>query len=274
LSRTRLQWLLLLGSAIALLLSACGGGGGGSAENGPAEGNELGLQQPGIIRVGSDIAFQPFEFVEDNENKGFDVDLMNEIASRLGVEAQFVNTGFDGLFTQVANGQFDVGMSAITITEERAQTVAFSTPYFNANQAVVAPISSDIAGPEDFGGKRVGVQAATTGFQYATENFTDAQIVEFPTSEAAFTSLSAGQLDAVFIDTPVAESNVEGSAELELKATVETGEQYGIAVRPGNDALLEAINTQLEEIIADGTYEEIYGRWFDTEVPEEFRAQT
>lgn len=306
--RNRLHWMYALVTILALAAAACDGGEGtepagegtepavteplatepagtepaGTEPAGtepatePTDGaaaGDLGLQQEGTIVVGSDIAFAPFEFVEDGENRGFDIDLMNEIASRLGLEAEFVNTGFDTLFTQVAANQFDAGMSAITITEERAQTVDFSDPYFAANQAIVAPTDSDIAGPEDLAGVAVGVQAATTGFDYAQENFTEAEIVEYPTSEAAFTALRGGQVQAVFIDLPVAAENTEGSEDFELKAEVDTDELYGIAVPPGNDALLEAINGALEEVISDGTYAEIYSEWFEGEVPEQFSAE-
>ncbi len=246
-------------AAALLLLAGCGGGSGG----------DLGLAQPGRILVGSDIAFAPFEFVQGGQNKGFDIDLMNEIAERLGVEAEFVNTGFDTLLTAVASGRYDVGMSAITITPEREKTVDFSDPYFLASQALVAP-AGGLEGVDDLAGKDLGVQAATTGADYASQNFKDAKLVEFPTSEAAFTALDSGRVDAVFIDQPVAEDNVENIGGLEIVAQVDTDEEYGIAVPQDNDALLEAINEQLQAIIDDGTYEDIYARWFDSPVPEQF----
>ncbi|MDQ3612157.1 MAG: basic amino acid ABC transporter substrate-binding protein [Actinomycetota bacterium] len=249
--------------AAVVVLAGCGGEEGGG---------ELGLAEPGKILVGSDIAFAPFEFVEGGQNKGFDIDLMNEIADRLGVTAEFVNTGFDTLFTAVASGRYDVGMSAITITPERERTVNFSEPYFLASQALVAPTAGGITGVDDLTGQDLAVQAATTGADYAAQNFKDATIVQFPTSEAAFTALDSGQVDAVFIDQPVAEDNVESIGGLEIAEQVDTDEEYGIAVPDDNTALLEALDEQLRAIIEDGTYEEIYGRWFDSPVPQQFRA--
>lgn len=261
----------------AVLAAACGGNGGeagdgdGGATDGGAQAEDLGLIEDGTLIVGSDIAFKPMEYVEDGENKGFDIDLVNEIGDRLGLEVEFINTGFDGLLSQVAANQYDLAASSITITEERRQTVAFSKPYFEAGQAIVAPADSAVSGEGDLtGGVRLGVQAATTGFQYATQNLSEAATVEFPTSEAAFTALEAGQLDAVFIDQPVAAANTEDS-DLEVKEVVDTGEEYGMAINQDNTALLEAVNEQLDAIIADGTYEEIYNSYFDTEVPEAFR---
>ena len=311
--KSRVRWMLVVLTALALSAAACGGGtaeegaeltdgveptsteaAAGPTEagteptaaeptaaeptaaeptDGAAAAGDFELQQEGTIVVGSDIAFAPFEFVEDGENRGFDIDLMNEIASRLGLEAEFVNTGFDTLFTQVAAGQFDAGMSAITITEEREQTVDFSDPYFAANQAIAAPVEADISGPEDLAGLTVGVQAATTGFEYAQNNFTDATITEFPTSEAAFTALRAGQLDAVFIDLPVAAENTADSEDLEVKAEVDTNELYGIAFPPESDNLTQAVNDALQEIISDGTYAEIYSQWFEGDVPGQFQAE-
>jgi polar amino acid transport system substrate-binding protein len=252
--------------------SDTGAAGGSEAGGSEAASGDLGLAEEGTLVVGSDINFEPFEFVEDGENKGFDIELMNEIASRLGLEVEYVNTSFDTIFTQLAAGDFDAIISAITITEEREQTIAFSDPYFAANQAIAAPADSDIAGPEDLAGLDVGVQAGTTGLDYATENFTEATIQEFPTSDAAFTALGAGQIDAVFIDLPVVAAQAEADDAVVLAAEVDTDERYGIGVQQDNTALVEAINTQLEAIIADGTYEELYGNWFEGDVPDEFAA--
>ncbi len=234
--------------------------------------DDLGLAEEGVLVAGSDLDFEPFEFIEDGEEKGFDVDLMNEIGERLGVEVEFVNSGFDTLLTQLDGGEFDVVISALTITEERAETVDFSNPYFAANQAMVVQADSGITGVEDIEGLDIGVQAATTGADYATENFEpDATVVEFPGTPEAFTALESDQVDAVFIDLPVASEQAEGSDTLELVAEVDTDEEYGIAVQMGNAALLDAINATLAEIVEDSTYETIYSEWFEGDVPEQFQ---
>ncbi|MDQ5853209.1 MAG: transporter substrate-binding domain-containing protein [Chloroflexota bacterium] len=162
------------------------------------------LQQQGRMIVGSDIAFAPFEFVENGQNRGFDIDLMNAIGERLGLQVQFVNNPFDSIFVQLAGGQFDALISGITITEERQQSIDFTNPYFLAKQGLAVLEDSGINGVEDLAGKRVAVQSATTGERYAQAHFTDAVIASFPTSEAAFAALRAAQVDAVFIDLPVA----------------------------------------------------------------------
>jgi ABC-type amino acid transport substrate-binding protein len=281
----RLRMLVALFAILSLALAACNGDDGGEAgeEATPgedtatedAEGGEtgdLGLEQEGLILVGSDIDFAPFEFIEDGEARGFDIDLMTEIANRLDLEVEFVNTSFDTIFTQLAAGEFDAIISGITITEEREETIAFSDPYFAANQALVVAADSEISSTEDLEGADVGVQSATTGADYANENFAGANIVEFPTSPAGFNALESGQLDAFFIDLPVAAENTEGNDALELVEEVDTDELYGIGVQQDNQALVDAINTQLQAIIDDGTYEEFYSTWFEGDVPEQFRS--
>lgn len=278
--------MLALALVLALITAACGGDGGTTDEptaggdattaegtTAPTEApQDLGLQQEGQIVVGSDIAFEPFEFIQEGEPAGFDIDLMDEIANRLGVEVEYVNASFDTIFTQLASGDFDAIISAITITEERQQTIAFSDPYFAANQALAVTGDSDIASVDDLGGKQVAAQANTTGLDYANENFTDATIVEFPTSEAAFAALSSDQVDAVFIDLPVVGAQEESSdGAIKLAEEVDTGELYGIGVQQDNQGLVDAINEQLQAIIEDGTYEEFYTEWFEGEVPEQFR---
>jgi ABC-type amino acid transport substrate-binding protein len=270
--KTRNRWIVAMIAVLVLALAACNGdNGNGDDGEAPADGEDLGLEQPGQIRVGSDMDFDPFEFIEDGQPQGFDIDLMNEIAERLDLEVEFVNTSFDTIFTQLASGEFDAIISAITITEDRQQSIDFSEPYFSANQALLVPADSDISSTADLEGVDVGVQAATTGAEYANENFGDATIVEFPTSPAGINALEAGQIDAFFIDLPVASNAAEGSENLELVEEVDTDEDYGIGIQQGNDGLREAINEQLRAIIDDGTYEEIYSTWFDGDPPEQFR---
>lgn len=272
---TRLKLLATMLALLALLAAGCGGDDDGAADGDgeTAAAEDLGLQQEGSLVVGSDIAFEPFEFIQDDEPVGFDIDLMDEIASRLGLEVEYVNASFDTIFGQLAGGEFDAIISAITITEEREQTISFSDPYFAANQAIAVTTGSDVTGPEDLAGLQVGVQAGTTGLDYASENFTDSEIVEFPTSEGAFTALEAGQLDVVFIDLPVVAARAETSDNVEQAAEVDTGELYGIGIQQDNEALREAINGELAAIIEDGTYEQIYSEWFEGDVPEQFRQQ-
>ena len=285
----RTRWLLAVVAALALLLAACNGDtdveeddpadddaevedDDDEVEDDDAADGDLGLAEDGVLQVGSDLDFEPFEFIdEDGEPAGFDMDLIDEIAERLGVEVEVINVAFDTLITQLEAGEYDAVISAMTITDDRAERVDFSDPYFAANQALVTQEGSDIAGVDDLAGADVGVQAGTTGLDYASENFTESEIVEFPGTPEAFTALESDQVDAVFIDLPVASEQAEGSDALELVDEVDTAEEYGIAVQQGSDELLSAVNDALADILDDGTYEDIYSEWFEGDVPEQFR---
>lgn len=263
--------MVVMLSVLAMVVAGCGDNG---AEPGPpVDDDGLGLETDGVMRVGSDIDFPPFEFEEGGEERGFDIDLMNEIADRLGVEVEYVDASFDTIFQQLAAGDFDAIISAITITEERAEVVAFTDPYFDATQALVVVVDSEIAGVEDLDGQQVGAQAGTTGLDYAHDNFTESTITEFPTYPAAFTALETGGLDAVLADLPAADEAVRQSDPLQIVEEIDTDEQYGMAVQQDNEALLDAINDEFADMIADGTYERIFGEWFpEAEVPARFRA--
>lgn len=270
---TRARMMTALLTMMCLAASACGES--GVEPGAPADDpGSLGLQEEGVMRVGSDLNFPPFEFIEDEQEQGFDIDLMNEIGVRLGVALEYVNASFDTVFQQLAAGEFDAIISAITITEERAQTIAFSDPYFEATQALVVSVDSPITGVGDLAEQEVGAQAGTTGLEYATENFTESTITEFSEYPAAFASLETGGIDAVLADLPAADEAVQRGEVLQIVEEIDTDEQYGIGVQQDNDVLLEAVNDALAEIIADGTYERIFAEWFpEGEVPEQFRAE-
>lgn len=277
----RRLWLLALVAALALLVVACGDE---AADDETADETEddteddaeepagdLELAEEGQILVGSDLEFAPFESIEDGEPVGFDIDLFDEIADRLGLEIEYQDASFDTIFTQLAAGDFDAIISAITITEEREETISFTDPYFAANQGLVVATGSDIAGVDDLADQAVGAQAGTTGLDYANENFTESDIVEFDSYPAAFTALEGDQVDAVLADLPVAAEHTDDSDALEIAEEVDTEELYGIGVPQESTNLRDAISEQINDIIEDGTYEEIYSEWFEGDVPEQFR---
>jgi polar amino acid transport system substrate-binding protein len=222
-----------------------------------------------VIKVGTNAEYQPFEFVDENgEIVGFDVDLVNEIAERAGFEVEWVNTKWDGIFVALANGEFDAVASSVTITDERKQTIDFSEPYFNAGQAIaVKADNTEIAGPESLTeGVRVGVQLGTTGDIWLTDN-TQADVQRFDENPLAIQALAAGDLDAVVADAPTLADIIRANPELNLKMVGEpfTEELYGIGIRKGQEELKAQIDAALAEIREDGTYDEIYNKWFGAE---------
>jgi polar amino acid transport system substrate-binding protein len=278
---TRWIKLLALLAAVMLAAAACGedepedtGGLGDTETEAPA----FTTLEEGVLQVGSCLDFRPFEFVRGGDEKGFDVDLAEEIASRLGLEVEWITAAFDTIFTAVAAGRFDMVAAASTITEERLATVDFSDPYFNARQgfAVNTNETPDIQSTDDLSeGDVVGAQKGTTGKAWADENLAPmgVEIKTFETAPDAFTDLEAGNVVGVVNDEGSSLAEVEERPGLEVVEAIDTDERYGFAFAKENPELTDAVNGALAEIIADGTWEEIFKEWFpELPVPDEFQA--
>ena len=229
----------------------------------------------GVVTVGLNAEYPPFEYVDENgEIVGFDPDLMNAIAERAGFEIEWVNTRWDGIFVALASGEFDAVSSAATITEEREEIVDFSNPYFNAGQmiAVLEDRAGEIQSPEDLPGLKVGVQGGTTG-DIASSEIDGVEVVRYDEITLAFQALANGTIDAIVNDGPVSADIIAKNPELGAVMVGDpfTDEFYGIAVQPDMPELLDAINNALAELIADGTYNEIHNKWFGIDAPSMFR---
>ncbi|MGD2148587.1 MAG: transporter substrate-binding domain-containing protein, partial [Anaerolineae bacterium] len=232
----------------------------------------FGIEAPGAelgqITIGTNAEYPPFEFVDEAGNiVGFDVELMEAIAGEAGFEFEFVNTRWDGIFVALASGEFDAVISAATITEEREEMVDFSDPYFNAGQRIaVRANETEIQGPADLGGKKVGVQLGTTGDIWLTDE-TDAEVVRYDENTLAFQALANGDVDAAVADGPTVVDIIEANPEMNLTVVegVYTEEQYGIAVNPERQDLLAAINAGLAAVRASGKYDEINDKYFGIE---------
>lgn len=267
----RWTWLLSGLVALTMVAAACNGENGETPDNGNGENGETAIStiEEGKLTVGSDIPYPPFEFRDGGELQGLDIDLMRAVAERIGFsedQVEFVDTDFDTIFSQLAQGRFDAVVAASTITPEREEEVNFSDPYYAAQQSLTVAADSDIATTDDLAeGQVVGVQDGTTGEMWAEENLAGqgVEIRAFPEGPDGYTALEAGQVDGVINDEPTALAEVAGRPGLSVVQTIETGEFYGIAVNPDNEELLEAINEALAEIIEDGTYDEIYAAYAD-----------
>lgn len=268
----RLVWLALV---FALVVAACGDDDAGTTEATTAATTATTAAAPsltqteGVLTVGSDIPYPPFEDFDDSGDVvGFDAELIAEIANRLGLTVEWVDTDFDTIFTQLATGRFDAVASATTITEERSQQVNFTTPYYNAQQALAVntDVNPGLRSVDSFGeGFSVAVQTGTTGSDWATENLgpLGVDIVEFPSAPDTYNALEAGQVDGVVNDEPSAVEEVGNRAGLAVVDTIDTNEHYGIAVDPAREALLAQMNTALQAMVDDGTYQAIYDAWFE-----------
>ncbi|MCC3275964.1 basic amino acid ABC transporter substrate-binding protein [Arthrobacter sp. zg-Y40] len=244
-------------AAGALSLTACGGG--------TEEESGLGLVNEGSLTVCSNVPFEPFEYVVDGEYTGFDIDLTREIATGMGLDYQVQNVGFDGLQsgTVLAARQCDMIAAAMTVTEERADKLAFSDPYYDSLQSLLVKSGSSIASVADLDGKKVGVQQGTTGESYARDNAPEgAEIMSFQTDAELFQSLQAGGVDAVLQDLPVNQDHT-GDGKFTVSATFETGEVYGFAMKKkGTEELTAEVNKQLSTLRENGKYQELYDKYF------------
>jgi len=264
-SKTRLTALfaVLLVGVISLVVAGCGS----SSDDSSSTSASGGGGEP--LTVGSDIPYPPFEQGKPGNYTGFDIELMEAIAEKIGRTAEFQDTSFETIFRDVAQGKFEAVISAATITEEREKAVAFSDPYYLSEQAILVKEGSDITGLADLEGKTVGAQQGTTGLELGKEKANAGELRPYPEGPDAVNALKSGTVEAVIIDAPVAQNAVEESGGVEIAEKVPTEETYGIALAKDNTALLDEINTGLEEVIDDGTYTKIYEKWFKLEPPKE-----
>jgi polar amino acid transport system substrate-binding protein len=272
-SKTRLTALvavLLLASA-ALVAAGCGGGGSSTSEESSAAGGGAGGK---ALTVGSDIPYPPFEQGRPGHYTGFDIELIEAIAEKIGRKAEVHDTSFETIFRDVAQGKFEAVISAATITEEREQAVDFSNPYYLSEQALLVEEGSPYKELKELEGKTVGVQQGTTGQELAKEEIGGAEIRPYPEGPDAVNALKAGTVEGVVIDAPVAQNAVEKSGGLEIAEKIPTEEDYGIAVAQGNTELLEEINRGLKEVQEDGTYAKIFEKWFHFPPPKAIFSAT
>ena len=262
------RFLQLAGLAAAgLLLSACG-----KKEEvvpPPAPVASAPAAAPAkVYTVGTDAAYAPFESQnEKGEIVGFDIDVLKAVAAKAGFEVKFVNTPWEGIFNALGQGDRDMIISAVTITEERKQTMDFSNPYFDAAQLIAVKDDSKVARFADLKKLKVGVQTGTTGDEAVTKLLgkTSTNIKRFESTPLALKELEAGGVDAVVADNGVLVHYVANNPGGRFKTVSDTEfvpEQYGIALKKGNTELQTLINQGLAGIKSDGTYDKIYAQYF------------
>ncbi len=261
-TRTFLQSAGLV--AVGLILAACGKKEAPAPVAAPAP-----APAPAkVYVVGTDAAYAPFESQnEKGEIVGFDIDVVKAVAAKAGIEVKFVNTPWEGIFNTLNQGDRDLLVSAITITDERKQTMDFSAPYFDAKQLIAVKENSKIKTLADLKKLKVGVQTGTTGDEVVTKLIgkNSANIKRFESTPLALKELEAGGVDAVVADNGVVIHYVANNAGSKFRTVDDTSftpEQYGIAVKKGNAELLDKINAALTAVKADGTYDKIYASYF------------
>ncbi|MBI3943726.1 MAG: transporter substrate-binding domain-containing protein [Chloroflexi bacterium] len=241
-------------------------GASGSSGTGSAPAAAMPDLKGKTFTVGSDTTYPPFESVDDKKNiVGFDVDMMNEIGKLINAKFQFQTTAFDGIFAALASGKYDVVVSAVTITDERAQTVDFSSPYFQVGQVIaVRSDNSDIKSDKDLKNKAVGVQTGTTGDIAISKVVDDKNIKRYETVDLGFIDLASGKIDAMVADSPTTNNYVKDAqyqGKLKIAGAPFTYEQYGIAIRKGQADLKNAINAALKTLQDNGTLKNLATKW-------------
>lgn len=261
LSSLRLGAIALL---CAITVAACGGAGVLPLTQATSV-----VGDPEVFEVATEPAFPPFEFLDQaNQLQGFDIDLMNSLGKRLGLSIRYIQIPFDGLIPMLEAVTADAAISAITVTPERAATVDFSRPYFKSGLAIaVRQSTNDIAALSDLQGRTVAVKLGTTGADIAA-TVDNIRTVTFDSTELSLQELASGNVDAVINDAPatlglIASGQVSG---IKLVGEFLTQEYYAIAL-PRQSANRPLIDQALAALIADGTYEQIYRRWFKAAPP-------
>ena len=214
-----------------------------------------------VIVMCTNASFPPYEFVENGEITGIDAEIAAKIAEKLGMTLKIEDMEFSALIPAVQSGLADFAMAGMTVNEERLQSVNFSTSYATGVQVVIIPEGSDIASLDDLNGKKIGVQLATTGDIYATDDYGEENVEEYATGNDAVLALTQGKVDAVIIDNEPAKAYVAANEGLTILSTEYAVEDYAIAIAKENTELLDKVNAALAELIDDGVDTEIVNKY-------------
>ncbi|WP_394841054.1 ABC transporter substrate-binding protein [Pendulispora brunnea] len=224
------------------------------------------LVKSGKLVTCTHVPFAPFEFERDGKITGFDVDVVELVAQRLGVKVQFVDTSVENLTTgaMLDSNQCDLVAAGLTMTDARRKSVDFSEPYFDAYQALVVKRGTGMTSLDAVknSAKRVGVQSQTIGEDLAKTK--ELNLLPFESSDAVLLALRTGRVEAAIVDHPAVQTWMKDSGNIafQIAAYVDTGEQLGIAVKKGNTKLLTIINEVMAQARTDGTQKRLRDQWF------------
>ena len=217
-----------------------------------------------VISIGSDTTYPPHEFIEDGVVKGFDVDVVAAICERINCVPNWVTTAWDGIFPALANGEFDMVVSGVTITEERDKIVDFSDPYIIVQQGILMRVSDKGATIDDFksGAMKLASQNGTTNAALGEELVGRDNLALFDSFNNAVIAVQNGDVDGVIIDsTSAAAYEQEFAGELAVGITGLSSDPLGLVFQEG-DGMQDDFNEGLAAIIADGTLQELTIKWW------------
>jgi len=211
--------------------------------------------------MATNATFPPYEYTEKNKIIGIDAEIAEAIADQLGMELEIDDMEFDSILAAVQSGKADMGMAALTVTEDRKVSVDFSTVYATGKQVIIVKEASTIATPDDLTGKKIGVQLSTTGDIYCTGDYGEDSVQRFNKGTDAVQALLQGKVDAVVIDNEPAKVFVSQNKGLKILETEYVMEDYAIAVAKNNTELLNKINGALADLQKSGKLQEIVDKY-------------
>lgn len=224
----------------------------------------------GKLVMGTNAAFPPYEFVDDDKNiVGIDAEIAAAVAEKLGCELEIKDMEFDSLITAVSTHTIDFALAGMTVTDERKESVSFSDTYAKGVQVIIVKDGSDIADVSGLAGKTIGVQAGTTGDIYCTDEFGQDNVKQFNNGALAVAALNNGQVDCVVIDNEPAKNFVAANTGLKILETAYADEDYAAAIAKDNTQLLEDFNAALTELKNEGKIAEIIEKYIPSDVEAE-----
>lgn len=257
--------------ASVMLLGIVGCGGSDATSSATPTDASANVNQDKII-VGLDDEFPPMGFRDDNDEiVGFDIDLAKAAAEKMGVEIEFQPIDWNSKELEIESGKIDLIWNGFSIDEERLETYEFTAPYLNNRQIIIVPEDSDIKTKADLEGKNVGIQDGSSAVAAVEKDEVSTKFASMPTYDTnilAFEDLKIGRIDAVVADEIVAKYYIAENPNAKLVALDDNfgSEQYGIAAKKGNTELIDALNTALNEMAADGTSASISNQWFGEDI--------
>ena len=218
--------------------------------------------QSNVLRVATDATFPPMEFVENGKKTGFDVELVEAVAAKMGKKVEWVDIDFKGLVPGLIAKRYDMAVSAIYITDERKKVVDFTQSYYAGGLVAMVKDGSPIAKLTDLNGKKVSVQVGTKSVGFLTEHYSKVQRVEVEKNQEMFNLVDIGRADAAVTGKPAAFQYIRTRGGMKVLPEQLTTEEYGMAIRKDTPELTVAVNKALEQLKADGGYQAIINKWF------------
>ena len=246
-----------------VLMAACFVGCGSSSDS--KDGGKIETVTEGKLTMATNAEFPPYEYYEGEKVVGIDAEVAEKIAEKLGLELEIKDVSFDSIIPGVQSGKYDMGLAGMTVTDERKRSVNFSDSYATGIQSVIVKEDSKIASIDDLKGKKIGVQTATTGDIYASDDYGEDNVKRYENGAAAVAALTANKVDCVIIDNEPAKSYVEANKGLKILDTEYAVEDYAICFSKDSEELQKKVNDALNELKKDGSIQKIVDKYINAD---------